>query len=568
MMINRFESQDICNRSSMGRLGIINPTDRRYQSPSRNDLQRCTSKLDPKYETKKPNYIFGMNPSNEYEIGSKPKPGGQDDQTLATRSLSEASSNDLTYSSRGSRSTSSRENSSAPRSRRGPSPQLRPKPLENRKKSLPPKSETSGKSRSLDDGTRNISPKPPDNRRGLPPRNETSGNSQLDLGEGTRNSLSRPPDTNRKSLPRRNQSSDNLRDYLEDMPNTSSQSLEANRKSLPPRNQSSDNLQEYGEDMSNRLSKPPDASRKSLSPRNESSSSIREYEDDKPDTLPRPPDASRKSMPPRKESLSNLDKDMSTWMDKPTIRQNSYPPRMESSGNNRATQVLDVYNHNHSNNHGLRIRRSFRTEETLSHDSHGGIQSSDERPPPIPPLQTCTHDEMDWRELITPCRSNDNRDAFHVSDSNLFASNVRKQSISKDKLHSSMSQIGQSRITQEEELEEEEEGEKQKKKKVMMTMTKSTRVRNRTSSSKTTTNNSSNNNNNNQPDRTCEDPLFLFKLSKALQEFTGPEKITSRYLAKLSETLHMPVAYSCDKGLELVTSEGLVLVSDLLQLES
>jgi hypothetical protein len=59
--------------------------------------------------------------------------------------------------------------------------------------------------------------------------------------------------------------------------------------------------------------------------------------------------------------------------------------------------------------------------------------------------------------------------------------------------------------------------------------------------------------------------LFLFKLSKQLQDFAGPEQITSRYLAELSEKLGMPVAYSCDQGLELVTRDGIVLVSDLLK---
>lgn len=59
--------------------------------------------------------------------------------------------------------------------------------------------------------------------------------------------------------------------------------------------------------------------------------------------------------------------------------------------------------------------------------------------------------------------------------------------------------------------------------------------------------------------------LFLFKLSQQLQDFVGPEQITSRYLAELSEKLEMPVAYSCGQGLELVTSDGIVLVSEILK---
>lgn len=66
-------------------------------------------------------------------------------------------------------------------------------------------------------------------------------------------------------------------------------------------------------------------------------------------------------------------------------------------------------------------------------------------------------------------------------------------------------------------------------------------------------------------DNDSSNNLFLFKLSKQLQEFVGPEQITSRYLAELSEKLGMPVAYSCGQGLELVTSDGIVLVSELLK---
>lgn len=474
--MNKLDNQEINDRVSVGRVDKIKNPDPRYQSPSMRDRRRATpTVLDMRYETKKPNYIFGMN-DNSNETWNKSKIGySKDDHTVTSRSMSDASNNDRTYASTGSSQSHSSENRSSVGSRRRPPRPLSPKPPEENRKSLPPRNEGSivGSIReSESDINRDVSIKTfSDKNRKLsfPPRSEGSRHLST-LDEGLRDSISVNPSSGSRKLPTRKGGSGDLCDTAD----------EGIQTILPK-----------------------GLKTRTMPSRNESLVSNYDSEDETRRRI-------RAMRPVRKDSFSKDQPPVSVEANRPDILPSSAIGNDTLRDQESQQQLLKPLSHQHQKKYQLEEE-----EEELD-----------------------IKDIQEYRKRNS--RTSTRNEQHYSSDSHLFASIVRKQSYVKagpnERLHASTSQLGEINQNPEERFS--------------MKQSRIDSPANPLSEVET------------------ESPLFLFKLSQSLQEFSGPEKITSRYLAKLSEKLGMPVAYSCEKGLELVTSEGLVLVSDLLKLDA
>jgi hypothetical protein len=493
-MMNRHENQEINDRVSIGRVDKIKNPDHRYVSPSVKDRRKATQTvLDLQYETKKPNYIFGMNDSaNEFQTWNKSKIGySKDDPTVTSLSLSDASNNDRTYVSTSSQSHSSDNRSSVGSQRRRPPRPLSPKPPEGNRKSLPPRREGSisgsiresesdihriGSIQTINDKNRKLS---------FPPRNEGGCRILRASDDGTHANVSTNPSSDTRKLPTRKSGGSGDLSLSEEGGTHTILPKGLNTRTMPPRYES----------LATNYDSEDDTRRRIRSMRPVRKDSISKDQPSKPVETQR--DILSSPIVVSKATITSRDQESHQQFKK--LLSHPHPSKYPIEEEEEELDLKDIQEYREKNN-----RMSSRNEKHYSSDSH------------------------------------------------LFASIVRKQSYTglNDRLHASISQMGEIKQNPK------EQSTMTPSPKEQSTMTPSripdAPVRQKTSSEESE----------------LDNPFFLFKLSQSLQGFTGPEKITSRYLAKLSEKLEMPVAYSCQKGLELVTSEGLVLVSDLLKLDA